>query len=340
MIFDIPEIENLRSKHAGKAPHLLPGILQIDQLKEYEAEREILEQMFEFVPINKRQHLLQELLSDQIGKHLGAWFQLMLCELLVDAGQGDVKVEVNLLDNNPDFLIEMQSQSLVIEATSSLGNLVRNPRRDTENTIFGIFHGIQHPYVITGSISNVGSSISEIQLTAQLIEWIENHPNEGFSYKDHRHRPTPLELLQRPARRRPVLRRLRRAAHLPALPQDGRRTAQNRRGQRHPRPPGLAEPGHPGRRRAGKPLPPDPDRTGQGSGLIPTIFRKAQNKHPGPGQAAPPRHPHRRRDLAPASTSTSRPTSTKGCWRRTPRTSSRARASTSPRGRSSRPWST
>jgi hypothetical protein len=184
MIFDIPEIENLRSKHAGKAPHLLPGILQIDQLKEYEAEREILEQMFEFVPINKRQHLLQELLSDQIGKHLGAWFQLMLCELLVDAGQGDVKVEVNLLDNNPDFLIEMQSQSLVIEATSSLGNLVRNPRRDTENTIFGIFHGIQHPYVITGSISNVGSSISEIQLTAQLIEWIENHPNEGFSYKD------------------------------------------------------------------------------------------------------------------------------------------------------------
>lgn len=37
------------------------------------------------------------------------------------------------------------------------------------------------------------------------------------------HRPAPLELLQRPARRRHVLRRLRRAVDLPAVPEDGRR---------------------------------------------------------------------------------------------------------------------
>src|SRR5690606_209023 len=36
-------------------------------------------------------------------------------------------------------------------------------------------------------------------------------------------RPETPELLQRPARRRDELRRLRRAAHLPALPEDGGR---------------------------------------------------------------------------------------------------------------------
>jgi REP element-mobilizing transposase RayT len=59
------------------------------------------------------------------------------------------------------------------------------------------------------------------------------------------HRPTPVELLQRPARRRRVLRRLRRAAHLPALPQDGRRAAQNGQAQRHPRRLQLGQPARP-----------------------------------------------------------------------------------------------
>jgi Arc/MetJ family transcription regulator len=52
---------------------------------------------------------------------------------------------------------------------------------------------------------------------------------------DSSDRPAPLELLQRPARRRRVLRRLRRAAHLPALPEDGRRErARAGQAQRHP----------------------------------------------------------------------------------------------------------
>ena len=41
--------------------------------------------------------------------------------------------------------------------------------------------------------------------------------------RQRHHRPEALELLQRPARRRPLVRRLHRAAHLPAVPQDGGR---------------------------------------------------------------------------------------------------------------------
>ncbi len=46
-------------------------------------------------------------------------------------------------------------------------------------------------------------------------------------------RPEALELLQRPARRRALLRRLRRAAHLPAVPEDGRRADAGRRSTAH-----------------------------------------------------------------------------------------------------------
>jgi hypothetical protein len=77
-------------------------------------------------------------------------------------------------------------------------------------------------------------------------------------------RPTPadrreaVELLQHPAGRRALVRRLRRAAHVPAVPQDGRRAEpaaveQGIAGAGGVR---LAEPAGEGRRRAGGALPP------------------------------------------------------------------------------------
>ncbi len=71
---------------------------------------------------------------------------------------------------------------------------------------------------------------------------------------------------------------------------------------------------------------------GTGSGLIPVIFRKAQNKIQDPAKL------RRLIDLiegrrGSASTWTSRARSTKAYWRRTRRTSSRVRGSISPRGR-------
>ena len=93
------------------------------------------------------------------------------------------------------------------------------------------------------------------------------------------HRSTTLELLQHPARRRPVLRRLRRAVDLSAVPQDGRR-AGHELGKASAIPAGLGWDSL---------LRLDGDELethyrhilaslGNGTGLIPVIFRKAQNK--------------------------------------------------------------
>src|SRR5207247_1386581 len=73
-----------------------------------------------------------------------------------------------------------------------------------------------------------------------------------------RSRPAPLELLQRPSRRRALLRRLPRAADLPALPEDGGRAdeAAVRPAGLRPRGSRLADPARPRRRRARGPLPP------------------------------------------------------------------------------------
>jgi hypothetical protein len=79
----------------------------------------------------------------------------------------------------------------------------------------------------------------------------------GFANRWYR-RPEALELLQRPARRRHELRRLRRAAHLPAVPQDGRRAQPPPYNQPSPSPGALrlARAAGQGRRRAVRPLPP------------------------------------------------------------------------------------
>ena len=174
-------------------------------------------------------------------------------------------------------------------------------------------------------------------------------PSSGRSYlsrpwklisgeRTERPRPAALELLQRPARRRPVVRRLRRAAHVPALPEDGRRAdrAAVQRGRRScPR-------GSTGRRSSSR----DGDelevhyrhvleRARQGSrGCSASIFRKAQNRIQDPAKlrrlivdlidrekwigARRRREGRRLRGAA---------------RRRTPRTRRRAPASTSRRGR-------
>ena len=102
---------------------------------------------------------------------------------------------------------------------------------------------------------------------------MSNHPQQLVS--------KALELLQHPARRRPFLRRLRRAVDVSALPQDGRRAEPPAVQQAGGRPGGLrlAEPAGQGRRRVGDPLPARAGNLGQAAaGCSGLIFRKAQNK--------------------------------------------------------------
>jgi hypothetical protein len=88
-------------------------------------------------------------------------------------------------------------------------------------------------------------------------------------------------LLPRPARRRAVVPGLPRAAHLPALPQDGRRArAAHRRGAAHPQGLPLGRPRAP--QMEGVELEQHYRETlrelGQQGGMLGLIFRKAQNK--------------------------------------------------------------
>jgi hypothetical protein len=107
------------------------------------------------------------------------------------------------------------------------------------------------------------------------------HQNHVFRARLRRkNRPEALELLPRPARRRPQLPGLPGAAHLPALPQDGRR-ARGHAGKEQPIPKGyrwsdLANPQMEGEAR--DPLPRDARELGKQGGMLGLIFRKSQNK--------------------------------------------------------------
>ena len=113
-------------------------------------------------------------------------------------------------------------------------------------------------------------------------------------------RSEALELLQHPARRRAVVRRLRRAADLPALPQDGPR-ADAAAAQRAVAAAGrlrLAVSLEQGRRRARGPLQRAAARARQAAGSPWPHLPQGAEPHPGPVEAqAPDRRPHRPGDV-------------------------------------------
>ena len=107
-----------------------------------------------------------------------------------------------------------------------------------------------------------------------------------------------LELRPRPARPRHQLRRLRRADHLPAVPEDGpgaHRAAG--RALDHPGEVALGEAGAAGRRRAGAAVPPHAGGAGQGEGPDRHHLPQGAEQAHRPGQAQARGLADRRRDL-------------------------------------------
>ena len=110
------------------------------------------------------------------------------------------------------------------------------------------------------------------------------------------HRPEALDLLQRPPRRRALLPGLPGAAHVPALPQDGRRARRaHRRGAGHPQGLPLGRPRQPadGGRQAGAALPRHAGEARRAGRDARAHLREGAEQDPGPGQAPPA---HRRAD--------------------------------------------
>src|SRR5438105_508259 len=111
-----------------------------------------------------------------------------------------------------------------------------------------------------------------------------------MSWIDERNQPRPktLELLQRPARRRHELWRLRRAAYLFAVPEDGRRALAPTVQPAEPdsRAIRLAVAASTRRRRAVRPLSPRARSTGQREGHARAYLQQGAEQVSGPGQAA------------------------------------------------------
>ncbi len=140
-------------------------------------------------------------------------------------------------------------------------------------------------------------------------------------------RPEAVELLQRPARRRPVVRRLRRAADLPAVPEDGRRADQ-----------AAVQPagGRPGRARLASRCSSatatswrcttgtSSSELGQQPGMLGVDLPQGAEPDPGPGEAAAAdRRPDRPRAVDDARRRREGRRLRGAARRRTPRTSSR-----------------
>jgi hypothetical protein len=130
--------------------------------------------------------------------------------------------------------------------------------------------------------------------------WRSSHWRSASELAE-RPRPAALELLQHPPRRRAVVRRLPRAAHIPPVPEDGGRAdeAAILAAADRPRRARLAEPPRPRRRRARGAL--HPPAAGARREDRDDRRRLPQGAEPDPGSGEAPearRRPHRPRDVA------------------------------------------
>jgi hypothetical protein len=186
MIFDAPEMQRLREKYAGQSISRVPRIVFLDRDPELAIEREYLEGLFCSAPVSKekKRDWLRRLVSIREAQHLGAWFELMLYGWLLELHTGQVIPAPQTEWGEPDFLLDLESQQVIIEGRV---HLIETNRREHEKKVAEVWdalHEIQRHYLVRIKHIELPAELNLGKLVGSIENWLDTSPNEGFSYLD------------------------------------------------------------------------------------------------------------------------------------------------------------
>ena len=182
MIFDSPEIQQLREKYSGQPDYLLPDILHLDRLDDYAAERETLERIIQSANPEQQRIWLSRLFDKTHTNYLGAWFEIMLYDWLRKIGR--VTIELDDGEGRPDFLLETKNQQILIEATAISENKDWRDQDRKDAAVYWTLQQIQMPYGINIEKMDLVKQPNIEKLRSEVVNWLQTSPESQFSYHD------------------------------------------------------------------------------------------------------------------------------------------------------------
>lgn len=196
MIFDDERMTALRQKYSDGPDYQVPKIVALDRIDELAGERAYLETLIQEVPDPKRKDLLGKLIQAHEGRHMGAWFELMLFGWLKENHLGQVIAEPNVEGDAPDFAIVAGAGHIAIEARAYLVADDERAQRKREYAVLDALGSIQQPYAVMVEELDAREGFDLVRLVTAVEEWLDSPITPLFAFQDETGSRLTLTLLR------------------------------------------------------------------------------------------------------------------------------------------------
>jgi hypothetical protein len=184
MLFDSLTMAKLLAKYEGLRDYEIPEVVYLGRSPEMAADRDYLEELVSTAPLTeaKRQDWINRFVKDDYAQYKPSWFEIMLYGWLRDVG--NVEVNPSLLGNDPDFVLTINSQQIVIEAYALLEYDEERAWQQRMDELMGVLHEIEKPFFVEIDNYEPDGPLARERLKADVIQWLDAAVSPSFTFQD------------------------------------------------------------------------------------------------------------------------------------------------------------
>ncbi|MBI5880389.1 MAG: hypothetical protein HZB53_22280 [Chloroflexi bacterium] len=183
MIFDTAEVRQLCEKHRGEEDFRVPKIVFLARSDSVAGEREYIERLAALVDEEKRIEWVNSLTAPDDGKHLGAWFEIMLFGLLQELGP--VEVQPDIEGDSPDFRFSAGTQNVMLEARAVIRSATEKTHDIRTSEILSALRTIRRPFLVRVRGLVIGSgALEKEKFLGTVRDWLDNYPAQPIQFQD------------------------------------------------------------------------------------------------------------------------------------------------------------
>jgi len=182
MIFDTESMSKLRAKYANEPRYRIPRIILLDRSDELSGEREYLEELVQSVPKQVQRGWVARLVNTDPAQHLGAWFEMMLYGWLRQLGP--VAAEPCVGGSQPDFVLSIAGQEIVVEARACLVGKAEREQDKLKTEVLSLLNSIPLPYIVSVDQLVLNKQADTVDIMDKVDAWLRTSPRLPFHYQD------------------------------------------------------------------------------------------------------------------------------------------------------------
>lgn len=183
MVFDNPRMIKLREKYQDNEDFEVPEVVFLDRHDGYSGERALIEQLVSSVNEEQQKRWTSDLIVDESGQHMGAWFEIMLYGWLRE--QFSLKVNPVINGNNPDFALNTGDRPIIIEARAYTYTPEERQIRSIAGKVVWLLQRIEKPYFLHIKENRYGLEIDQNDFLQIVHTWLESTADKELHYQDH-----------------------------------------------------------------------------------------------------------------------------------------------------------